>query len=147
MPRGIGLQIVSGTWKSNGGTLNSTAVGQSDIVKLTNTSDWRGNALATKTRAPIPSTARGSLNEFGASGNSLVWSTTTRTGGKRAFYGGDYLEIVFSPTGDCRSTSSSRACVIRSPRCRHNIPRNTWFDVQVIRTVNFTEVKVNGAAS
>ena len=27
----------------------------------------------------------------------------------------------------------------------HNIPRNTWFDVQVIRTGVFTEVKLNGA--
>ena len=26
--------IVSGSWNTNGGTLNSTAVGQSDIVKL-----------------------------------------------------------------------------------------------------------------
>lgn len=26
----------------------------------------------------------------------------------------------------------------------HNIPRNTWFDVQVIRTGIFTSVKLNG---
>lgn len=62
-----------------------------------------------------------------------------------SFYGGDYFEVVFSPTGIMQLNKVIQG--VRYPvRSRiHNIPRNTWFDVQVIRNDIFTTVKLNGA--
>ena len=60
--------IVSGAWNTNGGTLNSTAVGQSDIVKLD--SPCRGNDRGDEA-APTRFTARGcSMN----SARRATWS-------------------------------------------------------------------------
>jgi hypothetical protein len=69
---------VSGAWNTNGGTLNSTAVGPSDIVRPF----CAGADQIYSARL---------LNEFGSSGN--------RVGLIYDYQAGDYYEVVFSPTG------------------------------------------------
>jgi hypothetical protein len=62
-----------------------------------------------------------------------------------SFYAGDYFEIVFSPTGTAQINKFIQGVRYPVASRSHNIPRNTWFDVQVIRNVTLTDVKVNGA--
>ncbi len=132
--------IVSGAWNTNGGTLNSTAVGQSDIVKLD--PPCRGNTVDDEGGTDHVYSAR-LLNEYGASGNlvGLVYNYQDQF----SLYAGDYFEIVFSPTGIAQINKFIQGVRYPVASRSHTIPRNTWFDVQVIRNVNFTDVKVNGA--
>jgi hypothetical protein len=134
--------IVSGTWDTNGGTLNSTAVTQNDIANLHCFGNSTLYDAATAGTDEIYSARL--RNEFGASGNlvGLVYNyQDARTG---SFYDGDYFEITFSPTGVVQLNKFIQG--VRYPvRSRtHTIPRNTWFDVQVIRSGIFTTVKLNG---
>jgi hypothetical protein len=133
--------IVSGTWDTNGGTLNSTAVTQNDIANL----NCFGNSPLTSAAAGTDEIYRARLrNEFGASGNlvGLIYNYQDQKVG--SFYDGDYFEITFSSTGVVQLNKFIQG--VRYPvRSRtHNIPRNTWFDVQVIRSGIFTTVKLNG---
>ena len=132
--------VVSGAWNTNGGMLNSTAVGPSDIVKLDR--PCRGNDDGEDAGTDQIYSAR-LLNEYGASGNlvGLVYNYQPEF----TFYAGDYFEIVFSPTGTAQINKFIQGVRYPVASRSHNIPRNTWFDVQVIRSVNFTHVKVNGA--
>ena len=72
------------------------------------------------------------LNEYGASGNlvGLVYNFQDPFG----LYAGDYFEIVFSPTGIMQLNKFIQGVRYPVATRTHNIPRNTWFDVQVIRT-------------
>lgn len=128
---------VSGAWNTNGGTLNSTAVGPSDIVDP----GCSGNSAGDHAGTNAILSAR-LLNEFGNSGNrvGLIYNYQS-TGGVDP---DEYFEVVFSPTGIMQVNKFFQG--VRYPvRTRtHNIPRNTWFDVQVIRTGIFTSVKLNG---
>ena len=132
--------IVSGSWNTNGGTLNSTAVGQSDIVKFD--SPCRGNESSEAAGTDQVYSAR-LLNEYGASGNlvGLVYNYQDPFG----LYAGDYFEIVFSPTGIMQLNKFIQGVRYPVATRTHNIPRNTWFDVQVIRSDVHTAVKLNGA--
>jgi hypothetical protein len=123
--------ILSGTWDTAGGTLNSTAVGTSDIVDLrcTGTNDNRHPASGYVYSAKL-------LNQFGASGNLV---------GLLYNLGGDgYYEVVFSPTGIMRINKVIEGVRSTVRTATHTVPRNTWFDVQVIRSGILTTVKVNG---
>jgi hypothetical protein len=128
--------VVSGTWNTNGGTLNNTSAGRSDIVDVNCRGNFQGSVAGTNTVY----SAR-LLNEFGASGNLVGLVYNYQSG----FYAGDYLELVFSPTGTMQLNRFIQG--VRYPFAvhAHNIPRNTWFDVEVIRTGIFTTVKLNGA--
>ena len=76
------------------------------------------------------------LNQFGASGNLV---------GLLYNLGGDgYYEVVFSPTGIMRINKVIEGVRSTVRTATHTVPRNTWFDVQVIRSGILTTVKVNG---
>jgi hypothetical protein len=132
------VSIVSGAWNTNGGTLNSTAVGQSDLATL----PCSGNTGGEDAGTDQVFSAR-LLNEFGASGNlvGLIYNFHDAN----SLYAGDYFEIVFSPTGTAQINKFIQGVRYPVVSRSHNIPRNTWFDVQVIRTGIFTDVRVNGA--
>jgi hypothetical protein len=131
--------IVSGAWNTNGATLNSTAVGQSDIVDLDPPCHPNGDDAESTDQIY---SAR-LLNEYGASGNlvGLIYNFH----GAFDFYEGDYFEVVFSPTGVMQLNKFIQGVRYTVATRTHNIPRNTWFDVQVIRNGIFTDVKLNGA--
>jgi len=123
----------SGTWNVSGGTLNSTAVGPSDIVAFSE--DCKGNDVGQDLGTDYVYSAR-LLNEFGAAGNlvGLVYDYQDT---------GNYYEVVFSSTGVQLNKvfEGVRTAVATST---HSIPRNTWFNAQVARTGNQTDIKING---
>jgi len=125
----------SGTWNVSGGTLNSTAVGPSDIVAFSE--DCRGNNVGQDfgTNFAYGATLR---NEFGASGNlvGLVYDYEDSS---------NYYEVVFSSTGSMKVNKVFEGVRTTVATATHNIPRNTWFNAQVIRTANSTDIQVNGA--
>jgi hypothetical protein len=124
---------VSGTWNTNGGTLNSTAVGESDIFGPACSGYVVGEQAGTN---EIYSARL--LNEFGARGN--------RVGLTYNYLGTDeFFEVVFSPTGIMQLNKTIQGVRYPVRSGTHSIPRNTWFDVQVIRSGIFTTIKVNGA--
>jgi hypothetical protein len=130
--------IVSGTWNNDGGTLNNTSTGSSDIVDFKCFGNLSGEDAGTN----AVYSAR-LLNTFGASGNlvGLVYNYQ----GANSFYAGDYFEVVFSSTGVVQLNKFIQG--VRYPvRTRsHTIPRNTFFNVQVFRNGIFTTIKLNGA--
>lgn len=142
---------VSGTWNTSGGTLNNTSAGISDIV-TTNCGCWESDFSY---RARL-------LNQYGASGNlvGLVYNyqrVPARQNDPRPYlglYNGDYYEVVFSPTGQAFLNKVLNGVRYRVATAAHNVPRNVWFNVEVLRQselvrgdpgVSFdTTVKVNG---
>ena len=129
--------ILSGTWNTNGGTLNSTAVGPSDVVQA----ECFGNSVGEDAGTDAIYSAR-LLNEYGASGNrvGLVYNHRS-TGGVNP---DEYFEVVFSTTGIMQVNKFIQGVRYPVSTRTHNIPRNTWFNVQVIRTGIFTTIKLNG---
>ena len=126
-------RIVSGAWNTNGGTLNSTSVGPSDIVSFA-CSNSGSPGVERIYRARL-------LNEFGASGNLVGLVYDYQDFG---LYAGDYFEVVLSPTGIMRLNKVIQGVRYLVRSRTHTIPRNTWFNVQVIRNDIFTTVKLNG---
>jgi hypothetical protein len=130
--------IVSGTWNTSGGTLNNTSPGPSDIVSLRGCGNTQGEDAGSNAiyRARL-------LNEYGASGNlvGLIYNYQD----VNSFYSGDYYEVVFSPTGVMRLNKFIQGVRYNVGTYTHNIPRNTWFDVEVVRSEVFTTIKVNGS--
>jgi CubicO group peptidase (beta-lactamase class C family) len=107
--------IQSGTWDTQGGTLNNVSAGIADIV------------LPGQIRASTDYRYKGRLlNQYGASGNlvDLVFS-----------YGSaeDYLEAVFAPTGQAYLNLTMEGTRYRLATGTHTVPRNVAFDVEVIR--------------
>jgi hypothetical protein len=143
---------VSGTWNTSVGTLNNTSAGISDIV-ATNCGCWESDFSY---RARL-------LNQYGASGNlvGLVYNfqrVPARQGDSRPYlglYNGDYYEVVFSPTGQAFMNKVLNGVRYRVATAAHNVPRNVWFNVEVLRQskgafldpgLSFhTTVRVNGA--
>jgi hypothetical protein len=122
--------IRSGQWDANGGTLNSTAVGGTDVVATECgcwDTDFRYSARL--------------LNEFRASGNlvGLVYNYHSK-----GLYAGDYYEVVFSATGIARLNKVIQGVRYLVASASHNVPQNAWFDVQVVRSGLNTTVLVNG---
>ena len=124
----------SGTWNVSGGTLNSTAVGQSDIVAFAQ--DCKGNDVGQDLGTNFVYSAS-LLNEFGASGNlvGLVYDYQDS---------GNYYEVVFSSTGSMQLNKVFEGVRTTVATATHTIPRNTWFNVQVARTAHSTYIQING---
>jgi hypothetical protein len=122
--------IRSGTWDTNGETLNGTAVAETTVV-ATQCGCWNSD-LRYSARL---------LNQFGASGNLVGLVYNYQSSG---FYAGDYYEVVFSPTGIARLNKviDGRRYLVAS--AAHRVPRNVWFDVEIVRTGIETTVLVNG---
>jgi hypothetical protein len=82
------------------------------------------------------------LNEFGNSGNrvGLIYNYQS-TGGADP---DEYFEVVFSTPGIMQVNKFIQGVRYPVSTRTHNIPRNTWFNVQVIRTGIFTTIKLNG---
>jgi hypothetical protein len=129
-----------GTWNTNGGTLNATSVGNTDLVTF-GCACWKTDYVY-----------RGRLlNEYGARGNlvGLIYSYQEPTDPAA----GDYYEVVFAPTGQAYLNKVVNGVRYRMASAAHNVPHNTWFDVELIRSsldtmlthssIN-TTVKVNG---
>jgi hypothetical protein len=129
---------VSGTWNANGGSLNNTSPGASDIVNLNCAGNVSGEDAGTNAiyRARL-------FNEYGASGNlvGLVYNYQD----SNSFYAGDYHEVVFSPTGLMQLNKFIQGVRYNLGSFAHNVPRKTWFDVELITSGGFISVKVNGA--
>jgi hypothetical protein len=122
--------FVSGTWNAAGGTLNNTSAGSSDIATV-----GCGSGTNFSYRARL-------LNQYGASGNlvGLLYNYQDQT----AFYAGDYFEVVFSPTGQAHLRKYIHGVRYTVATASHNVPRNVWFDVELLRDGINTTVKVNG---
>lgn len=128
--------IISGTWDVNGGTLNSTAVGPSDVFDEQCFGNFFQDANA-GTNLDYRARLR---NEYGAAGN-LVGLVFNR---QQDFYAGDYYEVVFSSTGIVQLNKFIQGVRYPVATGTHSVPRNTWFDVAVARRGNRTTVFVNG---
>lgn len=119
---------VSGTWNSNGGTLNNTSIEETNIVKFPCGSQGTINARL--------------RNEFGASGNlvGLIYNYQPFD-----WLAGEYFEVTFSATGVVQLNKFIQGVLYPVQTGTYSVPRNTWFDVQLIRLGENTTVKVNGA--
>ena len=122
---------VSGNWVVGGGRLSNLSAGASDIV-ATACSCWETDFSY---RARL-------LNQYGASGNlvGVVYNYQ-----RHGLYAGDYYEVVFSPTGQAFLNKVLNGMRQRVAAGTHSVPRNVWFNVQVLRQGLDTTVKVNGA--
>jgi hypothetical protein len=124
--------VRSGAWDTTGGTLNSTAVGIADIVAtqcMCWDTDFRYSARL--------------LNQFGARGNRVGLVYNYQTSG---LYAGDYYEVEFSPTGIARLNKIIQGTRYLVASGTHDVPRNVWFEVEVVRSGASTSVLVNGEA-
>ena len=133
------FDVLSGTWTVEGGTLNSTAAGQTDFVDLL----CLGHRVGEDAGTNAVYSAR-LLNQYGASGN-LVGLLYNMQRSPTTLFAGDYFEVVFSPTGVVQMNKFIQGVIYPVRTGTHNVPRNTFFDVQVIRSGIFTTIKVNGA--
>jgi hypothetical protein len=128
-----GAQVggISGAWNTTGGTLNSTAVGETDIAAGFCSG---GNDVTYRMRL---------LNQFGASGNlvGLIYNYQSSD----SFYAGDYFEVVLSSTGRLELRKFIHGVRYVVARGTHPVPRNVWFNLEVIRNGINTTVKVNGS--
>jgi hypothetical protein len=122
---------VSGTWVVGGGRLINLSAGASDIV-ATACACWETDFSY---RARL-------LNQYGASGN-LVGAVYNYQ--RHGLYTGDYYEVVFSPTGQAFLNKVLNGMRQRVATGTHSVPRNVWFDIEVLRQGLDTTVKVNGA--
>lgn len=124
--------IVSGAWNTNGGTLNATSAGSSDIVNF----DCRGDQIGDDAGSYQLYHAR-LLNEYGNTGNlvGLVYNFQDAA---------NYFEVVFSSTGIAQLNKVIQGARYPVRMASHTIPRNTFFDVDVIRRGITTDVNLNG---
>jgi hypothetical protein len=122
---------ISGVWNTTGGTLNSTAVGETDIATGFCSG---GNDVTYRMRL---------LNQFGNSGNlvGLIYNYQSSD----SFYAGDYFEVVLSATGRLELRKFIHGVRYVVARGTHPVPRNVWFNLEVIRNGINTTVKVNGS--
>jgi hypothetical protein len=122
--------VQSGTWNTQGGTLNNESVGAADIVIPAYP---RGHA-----GGPDYSYSGRLLNDWGNSGNriGLVFSYGSRE---------DYLEVVFAQTGQAYLNLYMEGSRYRLATATHNVPRDVWFNVQVIRRGTAATVRLNGS--
>jgi len=123
----------TGTWDTSGGTLNSTAVDASDLA-LSTCACWSTDAVI---RARL-------LNQFGASGN-LVGVVYNYADAVVAPDKPDYYEVVFSSTGIAQLNKVLNGVRTHVARGTHTVPKNTWFNVVILRRGTTTTVKLNGS--
>ena len=132
-------EIASGTWTVSAGTLNATSVNAGSIALPCRVS---GNVSGDDAGTDFVYSAR-LFNPYGASGNlvGLIFNYQERF---TSLYAGDYYELVFSPTGSAFLNKFIQGVSYRIETFQHNVPRNTWFDVQLFRSDIYTTFKVNG---
>lgn len=132
------VDIASGTWTVGGGTLNATSVNASSIeLPCTNAGNQGGAHAGTD----FVYSAR-LFNPYGGSGNLVGLAFNYQTLG--TLYAGDYYELVFSPARNAVLNKFIQGVRYQVATFPHNVPSNTWFDVQLIRSGIFTTFKVNG---
>lgn len=119
-------EVQTGTWDTQGGTLNDVSAGIADIVlpgRIAASTDYRYKARL--------------LNQYANSGNlvGMVFS-----------YGSaeDYLEAVFAPTGQAYLNLNIEGTRYRLATGTHTVPRNVFFDVEILRRGTTATVTVNG---
>ena len=119
-------EVQTGTWDTQGGTLNNVSAGIADIVlpgRIGASTDYRYKGRL--------------LNQYANSGNlvGLVFS-----------YGSaeDYLEAVFAPTGQAYLNLTIEGTRYRLATGTHTVPRNVFFDVEILRKGTTATVTVNG---
>ncbi len=119
-------EVQSGTWNTQGGTLNNVSAGIADIalpglIGASNDYSFKGRLL----------------NQYGASGNlvGLVFSYRSPE---------DYFEAVFSPTGQAYLNLVIEGTRYRLASGAHAVPKNVAFDVEIIRKGTTATVIVNG---
>lgn len=119
--------VRSGIWNTQGGTLNNESVGAADVVLP---GQQRG-------RPDYRYTGR-LLNQWSNSGNriGLVFSWDSAE---------DYLEVVFAQTGQAYLNLNMEGTRYVLATARHNVPKNTWFNVEVIRRGTTATVRLNGS--
>jgi hypothetical protein len=128
------FDTVSGTWAVNAGTLDATAVTPSSIALPCRQTDLVKTDFVYSARL---------FNPYGGSGNLVGLVFNYQLPG--TLYAGDYYELVFSPTGSGAFLNKViQGVSYRVGAFPHNVPPNTWFDVQLIRSGIFTTIKVNG---
>lgn len=133
--------IVNGMWEAGGGTLNNTSADSTDIV-ATECACWETDFSY---RARL-------LNQYGASGNlvGLVYNYQRlpfSPGNPKPYVGlytGDYYEVVFAPTGQAFLNKVINGVRYRVGSSVHDVPRNAWFEVELLRQQVSTTVRVNG---
>lgn len=120
-----------GTWNTTGATLNATSVGIADLATF-GCACWETNYIY---RARL-------LNQYGASGNlvGLIYGYQEPSEPDA----GDYYEVVFAPTGQAYMNKIVNGVRYRQASAAHNVGRNVWFDVEIVRSSINTTVKVNG---
>jgi hypothetical protein len=133
--------LLSGTWTTGDGTLSNSSPGPSDVA-ATACACWKTDFSY---RARLQ-------NQYGASGNlvGLVYNYQRLPfvrGDQKPYvglYNGDYYEVVFAPTGIAYLNKVMNGTRYRVASATHSVPRNAWFDVEVLRNGTSTSVKVNG---
>jgi hypothetical protein len=118
--------VRSGTWNTQGGTLNDVSAGVADIVipaNLRGQTDYRYRGRL--------------LNQYSASGNliGLVFGYLSQQ---------NYVEAVFAPTGQAYLQQYLDGKRYRLATGTHAVPRNVWFNVEVLQKGSATTVSING---
>jgi hypothetical protein len=128
---------VSGTWNTNGGTLNDASAGQTDLIDF----HCFGNSVGDDAGTNASYKAR-LFNGYANSGNlvGLIFNYQD----SNSFYAGDYFEMVFSPTGIAQLNKVIQGTRYPVVTGSYSVPRATWFDVEVLRSGIETSVRVNG---
>jgi hypothetical protein len=135
------IVVASGSWETRDGAFESTALGQKDIAVLptgsvSTASGINGSETYTYTPASFVYRARLRNPETGAA--SSVGLITNYTAG------GEYYETVFTGTGEVRMNKIVQGTTVRQGTARHDVPPNTWFDVELRRVGTATSLSVNG---
>ena len=118
--------VRSGTWDTQGRTLNDVSAGVADIVipgNIVGQTDYRYKGRV--------------LNQYSASGNlvGLVFGYRSQQ---------NYLEAVFAPTGQAYLQQYLEGKRYRLATGTHNVPQNIWFDVEIVQQGATATVRVNG---
>jgi hypothetical protein len=118
--------VRSGTWDTQGGTLNDVSAGIADLVipgNVVGQTDYRYKGRL--------------LNQYVASGNlvGLVFGYRSP---------GDYLEAVFAPTGQAYLNQYLEGTRYRLATGTHTVPANVWFDVEIVQKGPTASVTING---
>ena len=130
----------SGTWTVSGGTLNATSVNSSSIALPC---PFSGNSGGAAAGTDFVYKAR-LFNPYGAAGNQVGLVFNYQEPGGRSLYAGDYYELVFSSARNAVLNKFIQGVRYQVATFPHNVPSNTWFDVQLSRLGIFTTFKVNG---
>jgi hypothetical protein len=129
--------IVSGSWNTTGGTLNSATYGAKNIVDLkcavNSTNDESANDFVLRARV---------LNPHPGPGNRVGLIVNYQD--PNSLYAGDYYEFAFTGTGVMEVHKVINGVDRLFGSVQLSLPRNTFFDVEIHRAGIWGRVKVNG---